>query len=322
MKLSIAIPTYNGAKYIRETLDSIISQLNDIDEKIEIVISDNASTDETPQIIKEYQEKYPGLLSYYRNEENFGPDRNIDLAVKRSKGEYVWLFSDDDIMLSDGIKHILSVLNIHKNIAAIFVNWRAGSYDLKKIEHAHLRLTKDILFTESDKFLETVKLNPIFLSSNIVNRNLWNMVDNSNFIGTNWLQYGALLSLINKRKVYCISRPFVIYRYNNERWDKMSVESIYMSIRLSYIIDSFLPLGYKKSTLRKLNFVIVKNLPYYLYNLHKKNIKITYNIKKDLFNCYKDYIFFVLFVMPLLILPRAAIIFFGKIIKVIKSIKL
>jgi glycosyltransferase involved in cell wall biosynthesis len=61
IKLSIAIPTYNGAKYIREALDSIIAQLDDIDEEPEIVISDNASTDETLEVIREYQKKYPSL---------------------------------------------------------------------------------------------------------------------------------------------------------------------------------------------------------------------------------------------------------------------
>jgi len=54
-KLTIAIPTYNGARYIREALDSIISQLDDIDEEVEIVISDNASTDQTPEIIENYR---------------------------------------------------------------------------------------------------------------------------------------------------------------------------------------------------------------------------------------------------------------------------
>lgn len=69
--LSIAIPTYNGAKYIREALDSIITQLDDVDEEVEIVISDNASTDQTPEIISEYQKKYP-FIKYFRNDENLG----------------------------------------------------------------------------------------------------------------------------------------------------------------------------------------------------------------------------------------------------------
>ena len=105
VKLSIANPTHNGAKYIREALDSIICQLNDIDEEIEIVISDNASTDQTPEIIKEYQRKH-AFIKYFRNEENLGADRNFDLAVRRSTGEYVWLFSDDDKIVLNAIEKL------------------------------------------------------------------------------------------------------------------------------------------------------------------------------------------------------------------------
>jgi glycosyltransferase involved in cell wall biosynthesis len=56
--LSIAIPTFNGSKYIREALDSIVSQSDALDEDLEVVISDNASTDDTPEIIMEFQSKY------------------------------------------------------------------------------------------------------------------------------------------------------------------------------------------------------------------------------------------------------------------------
>lgn len=62
--LSVAIPTYNGSRYIRETLDSIIAQVDDISKVVEIVISDNASTDQTLEIIKDYQKKY-SFIKYF-----------------------------------------------------------------------------------------------------------------------------------------------------------------------------------------------------------------------------------------------------------------
>jgi glycosyltransferase involved in cell wall biosynthesis len=89
IKLSIAIPTYNGAETIRETLDSIVSQLED---GVEIVVSDNASTDDTAEIVREYQASYP-VIRYFCNDENLGADRNFDLAVRRAQGEYAWLFA-------------------------------------------------------------------------------------------------------------------------------------------------------------------------------------------------------------------------------------
>ncbi|MDD2653687.1 MAG: glycosyltransferase family 2 protein, partial [Candidatus Omnitrophica bacterium] len=220
LRLSIGIPTYNGSEYIREALDSIVSQLNDIEEKIEIVISDNASTDKTPMIIDEYKERYPGIFSYFRNEMDLGPDRNIDLSVRRSKGEYVWLFSDDDKMLEGSLKKVLSVLEENRNIAAIFVNWQSASLDLKqqyKIGRYGITSKSDIFCKTADDFLHTVRLTPVLLSSNIVNRSLWEKTDNSIYMGSFWIQFATLLSLLPGNSSYCISKPYVLYRYNNLR---------------------------------------------------------------------------------------------------------
>jgi abequosyltransferase len=122
IKLSVAIPTYNGASHIQEALNSIIIQLDDIDEELEIVISDNASTDQTPEIIRDQQKKHP-FIRYFRNEENLGADRNFDLAVRRATGEYVWLFSDNDIMMPQAIKNVLQVIHNNDDLAVIVVNY-------------------------------------------------------------------------------------------------------------------------------------------------------------------------------------------------------
>lgn len=99
--LTIGIPTYNGAPHIRETLDSILSQdPNILDSKVEILISDNASTDETELIVREYSSKHPNLIRYSKNEINIGFDRNLDMLFKKANGAYVWLMGDDDALLN------------------------------------------------------------------------------------------------------------------------------------------------------------------------------------------------------------------------------
>ena len=92
--LTIAIPTFQGAKTIRETLESIIIQIT---EDIEILIIDNASTDNTKDIVNEFLNKHYHI-HYLRNEKNVGLDANYDLAIKNANGEFVWLFSDDDVL--------------------------------------------------------------------------------------------------------------------------------------------------------------------------------------------------------------------------------
>ena len=69
--LSICIPTYNSSEYLAETLDSIVSQFidEDIFSQVEIIISDNASPDDTTEIVESYQKNYKNIL-YFRNEAN------------------------------------------------------------------------------------------------------------------------------------------------------------------------------------------------------------------------------------------------------------
>jgi abequosyltransferase len=101
--LSICIPTYNRCRYLPETLDSILSQAPP---EVEIVISDNASTDATTEVVSEYTEKYPNVR-YSRVEINQGPDSNFLRVVSLATGRYCWLLSDDDTIKSGAIATIL-----------------------------------------------------------------------------------------------------------------------------------------------------------------------------------------------------------------------
>jgi len=112
-KLSICIPTYNRAKYLSELLDSILSQAGS--DLVEISISDNASTDNTSEIVSAYQKNYKNIV-YFKMEENFGPDRNYFNAVKISSGEYCWIIGSDDCLDAGAIKFILNALSTNKDI--------------------------------------------------------------------------------------------------------------------------------------------------------------------------------------------------------------
>ena len=65
--ITVGIPTYNGSKYISETIDSILIQMEFVPEGfVEILISDNCSDDDTAKIIAGYCKKYPDIFSYYK----------------------------------------------------------------------------------------------------------------------------------------------------------------------------------------------------------------------------------------------------------------
>ncbi|MCI8570415.1 MAG: glycosyltransferase family 2 protein [Lachnospiraceae bacterium] len=93
-KMSIVMPSYNNGQYIRQALESILAQK--VDFSYQIIITDDCSTDNSVQIIKEYEQKYPSrVLALYSNE-NCGLFRNMLKALKKMDGEYFCVLDPDD----------------------------------------------------------------------------------------------------------------------------------------------------------------------------------------------------------------------------------
>lgn len=91
--VSIVISTYNGEKYLREQLESVVNQTFF---PLEIILVDDKSQDSTPQIIKEYSQRYPFIRAFY-NEENLGYVKNFEKGARLSKGQYVSFCDQDDV---------------------------------------------------------------------------------------------------------------------------------------------------------------------------------------------------------------------------------
>lgn len=104
--VSVVMATYNGEKYIREQIDSILNQSYPV---FELIIQDDCSTDSTPQICKEYEAKYT-FVHFYENEHNLGFDKNFETVCMRSKGEYVAISDQDDIWYPKKIEKQISAI--------------------------------------------------------------------------------------------------------------------------------------------------------------------------------------------------------------------
>jgi len=90
--VTIGFPIYNGQKHLREALDSLLRQ--DVRD-FELILSDNASTDETPQICREYAARDP-RIRYLRNPENLGHIKNFNQLPPMARGEFfLWAAADD-----------------------------------------------------------------------------------------------------------------------------------------------------------------------------------------------------------------------------------
>lgn len=102
--ISVCMATYNGAKYIKEQLDSILNQLSDDDE---IIISDDSSSDNTVEIILTYNDP---RIKLHRDQKFKSPIYNFENAIKQAKGDFIFLCDQDDVWFPDKIKTSLFYL--------------------------------------------------------------------------------------------------------------------------------------------------------------------------------------------------------------------
>jgi glycosyltransferase involved in cell wall biosynthesis len=91
--VSIALCVYNGEKYLKEQLDSLVKQTYP---NIEIVVVDDGSRDRSREILREYQQQYP-VFRVFENEVNLGYVKNFEKAIGLCEGEYIALCDQDDI---------------------------------------------------------------------------------------------------------------------------------------------------------------------------------------------------------------------------------
>lgn len=111
--VSIALASYNGSKYIREQLDSILCQSY---QNFELIICDDCSTDNTWQILEEYAKK-DSRIKIYRNATNLGFKNNFEKVISLCSGEYLALSDQDDIWESHHLDILLK--NIDDKSASV-----------------------------------------------------------------------------------------------------------------------------------------------------------------------------------------------------------
>jgi len=106
-KVSVIMCTFNGEKYLKEQLDSILSQTYPL---YEIIIRDDCSTDNTWNILQEYQFQYPGQIQCFQNEKNLGYLINFRLTMLQTKGDYIAFSDQDDSWMSNKIEYLIDLI--------------------------------------------------------------------------------------------------------------------------------------------------------------------------------------------------------------------
>lgn len=189
--LTIAIPTYNGARTICDMLDLLLPQ---IDERVEVIISDNCSTDSTSDIVKNYCQKY-SFIKYIRNDINIGPDRNFLQCMQLANGKFTMLMSDDDIIVEGGVGRMLAFLEKYPDITLAFLYTLSfrdkyrGINNCTLLDEYSLQPKRDICTASKEEFMSYAGRQWGFMSSFICKTSICKAVEQpERFFDSYWLQ--------------------------------------------------------------------------------------------------------------------------------------
>ena len=115
MEISVIMSVYNGEKFVRKCIESILNQTFT---RFEFIIIDDGSTDNTKNIIKEYEKKDERII-LIENETNQGLTKNLNKALSIAKGEYIARMDADDISTKDRLQTEYEYLKKHKEITVV-----------------------------------------------------------------------------------------------------------------------------------------------------------------------------------------------------------
>lgn len=114
--VSIGMPVYNGERFIQQALDSLLDQDYD---NFELIISDNASTDQTPEICQEYVVK-DKRVRFYRNDTNLGAITNFDRVLALSSGKYFMWAGSHDLWHPTFVSRCVSILEMDNDVCLAY----------------------------------------------------------------------------------------------------------------------------------------------------------------------------------------------------------
>lgn len=212
LRLSICIGTFNRARFIGATIENIIAQSTS---DCEIVVSDNASTDNTEEVVCAYS-RCSTQLRYFRQDTNKGLDSNYDHAVSLARGEYCWLMSDDDLLKPGAVARVLKALRM--DLSLILVNVEYRNHDMSKVlqprmfgvksDRTYGREEMDELFSDADDGLW-------YIGSVILKRAIWLAREKERYYGSLFIHVAVVFQEVLPAKALVIAEPLISYRMGN-----------------------------------------------------------------------------------------------------------
>jgi abequosyltransferase len=300
--LTIAIPTYNRATHLDLCLSQICSQIKGYETLVDLIVSDNCSTDNTNEVVAKYiRDVFP--ITYFHNDENKGMDVNFLNCFNVANSKYIWLFSDDDVLLDSGLQKIIEILS-SGDYGIVYMRPYAFDKDFLAEKPRNSPVGYDVYYSR-EAFLKIENYHFVYMTGNIVNKALVDInMEVNEFIGGCLVVMAWELSALANSKQNVHVRD-VILGYKLDNSGGYAVGKVF-GPNLDKILQYFNGRGFHYE-----DFSIIKKtlvfafLPFIIrqVRLGKGGSYEKENFYENLYPVFSKYIGFWLFTYPMIRLP-------------------
>jgi abequosyltransferase len=311
MLVSICIPTYNRADCLRQCLDSIIVARHSYENEVEILISNNASTDNTNHVINKYVNKFKNIKQY-THENLIRGEANFYYVASLSRGKYIWLFGDDDTVEPEAIKKVIQ--NIKSKPAALILNYSSWSHDFRNVHRVgYHQINQDKSYTDPNDVMKQFGLTIGLISSIVLRRRVFFAIKKNIYYKHICTGFPFVLlfyiGILHNTDIKYISKPIIRNRLNLARIDKFEVsidERWYNTFSEgSYRIFKQLgKVGYNKYSIYCANNITLYRYIFFDVIDRKLKYKETYFIINKTLRYYFKYWIYWLLILPAVLSPH------------------
>jgi hypothetical protein len=215
--LTIAIPTYNRIAYLRPLLEHLAAELRELQAEVDLLVCDNASTDDTLAAARSFHERLSGLR-VLDSPTNTGPDFNIARCFEEARTPYVWILGDDDLPRPGLIAGLLGMLREH-GPDLVYLASRWGP----RFDESLRTLAVGALHAEAmsaQRFARLVHVWCTFISGVVVSKQAFQRLspppDPRRYAGTNLIQLGWVLPVLaHGSRFISVSEPVILATAGN-----------------------------------------------------------------------------------------------------------
>ena len=319
--LTIAIPTWNRASFLGKCLENIGTELQTVEPGlVQLLVSDNASNDKTREVVHHYKDN--GLhIDYLVSDENMGAGHNIAKCFVLSKGEFVLVLADDDLLTEGSLAFIIRLLTQFRDAGVVYLS--AFGFSKNPVSEKPQTMQAYTAYQCPGRFIAKVGVKLTLISSLVINRQSYSMIDPYEFVGSQLVQIPVALraALTSKKNVYVKNYCIAVQRDNGgnnmldsdtDRGSRGYNPAEVFGINLLNLIHKNFSKYIRKKYLKTFEAkIFIYFLPYYIFQQVYRRSNYTKQSLALLDGRFKVNFCYRLFIRPILTLPRPFNLIYG-----------